>query len=498
MPRHRNPLPKPIENLRFSRSWPGGVPLPKAGEYRANSRWTYEEEEQLRKYYPLYGGHYCARLLGRTVGAIRIRGRDLGVQTGKSRRWSQKEIALLKKKMSRRSTPELMAMLGRTRDAVLMKARELGRHIGNKPWTKKDLALLRRKYGRVPVNELAKELARTVRALQTIASERGLTRRVKKTTPAMVKTIVAKAGKVNREVIARELGIGRDRVARIARERGRVSNDVWWQRIWTPEEDAYLRKHYSTDYMVDIARHLDRHVAALSSRTRKLGLAKQKGHRALESAWTKSEDARLRRLYDTHSYNAIADKLGRTRAMVARRVRKLGLRKAPEGRRPRKAFTPGEDAMLRRFHAMKKRPSSTEIAAIMDRPKTSIDRRFHSLGLKRDHLPSTKEQPWTPEENELLLKHHEGRSIDELARLLDRTPTSVRGRLRRLGIRRRQPAEHPARPWTDEQDTILRQAYRRIPAKQIAKRLDRSVKSIIHRAGRLGISESRGGRRKGE
>ncbi len=497
MSKRRNPLPTPLEDLRTSRSWPKGVPLPKAGEYRANSRWTYEDEETLRRFYPLYGGHYCARVLGRTVAAVRIRGRDLHIQTGKSRRWSKKEIALLKREMNRRSTSELVALTGRSSDSVLRKARELGRYVGARPWTKNERSRLRASYGRVPLKELAKELDRTTHAIESFASELGLTRKLKKTTPAMIKTVVSKVGRVKREVIASELGIGLGRVTRIAQREGQVYDKAWWQRKWTPEEDAYLSAHYSTDYMIDIARRLNRHVATCSSRARHLGLSKESGHRLLTSAWTSGEDTMLRKLYPTRSYDAIADKLNKTRAMVARRVKKLGLRKAPEGRKPWTMFTPEEDDMLRRFHAMEARPSSTEIAAIMDRPKSSIDRRFHMLGLKRDHLPSTKEKPWTPEEDALLRRSYRTRSTADLASELKRTVASVQTHLSKLRLRRRPPPEHAPRPWTDDEDAYLRQSYHKIPAKDIAEQFNRKVTAVIHRAARLGLAGPRGRRKKG-
>src|SRR3954468_7421794 len=89
-------LPKPIDDLRKSRYWPKNIPMPKAGAYSGGSRWTHEEERLLKRYYPLYGGRYCARLLGRSTAGIRMHARHLHLNSD-SRFWSEEDIARLKR-----------------------------------------------------------------------------------------------------------------------------------------------------------------------------------------------------------------------------------------------------------------------------------------------------------------------------------------------------------------------------------------------------------------
>jgi uncharacterized membrane protein len=67
------------------------------------------------------------------------------------------------------------------------------------------------------------------------------------------------------------------------------------------------------------------------------------------------------------------------------------------------------------------------------------------------------------------------------------TLPAVFQKARRMGLKLR-AAPHP---WTEEDDEFIRQNYRKIPTKEIAEKLNRSLDSIINRAGPLGISKGR-------
>jgi hypothetical protein len=56
-----------------------------------------------------------------------------------------------------------------------------------------------------------------------------------------------------------------------------------------------------------------------------------------------------------------------------------------------------------------------------------------------------------------------------------------------MGLRvRRTP-----KPWTEADDNFIRQNYRKIPTREIAATLDRSLDAVINRAGPLGISRKK-------
>lgn len=89
---------------------------------------------------------------------------------------------------------------------------------------------------------------------------------------------------------------------------------------------------------------------------------------------------------------------------------------------------------------------------------------------------------WTDDEYALLAEY-ESAPTAELARMLDRTPNTVRGKRRelRLGIVRWADGI-----WSDDEDAIVRETPH-LTAVQLAALLGRGVKSVEHRRSYLGI-----------
>ncbi len=89
-------------------------------------RWTQDEIESLRQYYPDYGVEYCADLLNRSHQAIKKRTSVLGLRTCFfPSTWTQNEISELKKYYSTRGGRYCAELLNKTRQTVYKKARKL-------------------------------------------------------------------------------------------------------------------------------------------------------------------------------------------------------------------------------------------------------------------------------------------------------------------------------------------------------------------------------------
>jgi hypothetical protein len=54
-----------------------------------------------------------------------------------------------------------------------------------------------------------------------------------------------------------------------------------------------------------------------------------------------------------------------------------------------------------------------------------------------------------------------------------------------MGLKLRQTP----RAWTEAEDEYMRQNYKKIPTREIAEKLNRSMDNVINRAGPLGISD---------
>lgn len=87
-------------------------------------------------------------------------------------------------------------------------------------------------------------------------------------------------------------------------------------------------------------------------------------------------------------------------------------------------------------------------------------------------------KPWTVEEEKFLRKHYrkDNRNyltVEALAFLLDRTPTSVVGKLGNLKLRQKRKGH-----WKDSELQFLADNYGRMPVEVIAKRLKRSTNAL--------------------
>lgn len=87
-------------------------------------------------------------------------------------------------------------------------------------------------------------------------------------------------------------------------------------------------------------------------------------------------------------------------------------------------------------------------------------------------------EPWTEEESEQVkLFYEDGKSIDDISQALQRTPRSVRMKLKAAGLYT--PANR-SRAWTTDDEETLKAMYRDgVSFEDMATQLDRSPKAVV-------------------
>lgn len=299
-------------------------------------------------------------------------------------------------------------------------------------------------------------------------------------------------------------------------------------RRWTAREDAGLTRLYRSGVPVrEIAERLARSEDAVNSRRRHLGLAARRER----ARWSSREDALLTAASASGlSASFVAERLGRPAGQIRWRRRALGLTSAPSrlysaeddealrlvlaregslellarrlGRTPdalrlrasklglyrpvrRRRWTPSEDAAIRDGY-----DSGLTCRAIArglpGRSSASVTARAGKLGL------ATHARRWTPADDRRLVRLAVSHPIDELSRLLGRTPDALRQRARGLGIRLLAggaPARSGTR-WTMAEDELLRLHAGLNPA-TLARLLDRSDRAVTIRLSALGLRAGR-------
>ena len=134
--------------------------------------------------------------------------------------------------------------------------------------------------------------------------------------------------------------------------------------------------------------------------------------------------------------------------------------------------------------------SPKEIAALLGRSTQSVLNRAHQLKLKAKRPPNRKYY-WTAERDALLKERYNSqtRRIDELARALPMYPRwAIKKRAAILGIAR---TKEPR--WTKRDKTFLAKWLAHRSVEWIAKRLNRTVTAVVLKAKRLKIKKSGAG-----
>ena len=200
-------------------------------------RWSQAEQARLRKLYGLRDDASIARDLNRPVASVRRMAEKLfplGTKTGP---WTAKEAVELKKYLGA-TTPEVIArILGRNLEEVNDRILELGRIKRGGAWSREETADFKRIYGTRTDEDLSRIFGRTEEEIRTFAAAHALAK--------------------DKAFLRKIQGESATRMPR-----------------WTNEELELLKREYSTQSNLEIARRLGRSVKSVVSKAHHLGLKK--------------------------------------------------------------------------------------------------------------------------------------------------------------------------------------------------------------------------------
>lgn len=217
-------------------------------------------------------------------------------------------------------------------------------------------------------------------------------------------------------------------------------------------------------------------------RSTKIGLGRASAPR--RGRWSQREQARLKELYGLRDDAAIARELKRPVASIRRMAEKLFTGPARSG-----PWTATEVMELRRYLGA---TSPEVIGRILGRPTDEVNERIFELGRikrggawQREELAEFKRIYGTRTDEDLSRLF--GRSIEEICQL-----SAEHGLCKDKAFVRKLRGEASTRMprWRAEELELLRASYGRDANLDIAKRLGRSVKSVVSKAHTLGLKKS--------
>jgi len=199
---------------------------------------------------------------------------------------------------------------------------------------------------------------------------------------------------------------------------------------WSNEEVEHLRRHYGLRTEERIARDLGRSVKSVGEMA-----AKVFESRTRRGAWSSDEIDQLKEYLGASTTEVIGRVLGRTVADVERQIEHLrGVRRS--GR-----WSHDEVQRLRRVYGQR---TDEDLAVILGRSVESIRRQAARYALAKDKAfvrklkgaSSTRMPRWTEKELELLRELYPAEANLEIARRLSRSVKSVVSKAHHLGLKK--------------------------------------------------------------
>jgi hypothetical protein len=288
-------------------------------------------------------------------------------------------------------------------------------------------------------------------------------------------------------------------------------------KLWTRQEETFLRGYYPTKGSRYVAKALGRTRASVLRHA--LGLGIDGRGNLPYRPFSPREIIFLKTNYPSRGSEYVAEKLGRTPSAIRRKAQSMRVE-----RKSALLWHPEEIKYLQRWYS-KKRPS--QIARRLDRTTLAVCVRARMLGLCRHHV-----RRWTDAEERFLRENYRTMTYKQIAGRLGRTVGSVTGKLH-VGLRLKKRSNHhwtaadkqrlsrwygrqPTRliatklgvtresarrmahyrgltaslapPYTEREKEFLRKNYVTIPNRELARRLNRSVGSIELMGKKLGLT----------
>ncbi|MBK0009953.1 MarR family transcriptional regulator [Bacillus sp. S35] len=144
------------------------------------------------------------------------------------------------------------------------------------------------------------------------------------------------------------------------------------QKLWTKEEDLFLKEQYGQMTFQEIGEHLNRSKESVNKRILRLNLRSEEN--CLHKKWTTEQDTFLKENIDIMNNRELGNHLGRSPSSVATRIKILKLTRRETLRR----WTEQEDEYLLKHYGSK---SLKHISIQLQRSIPALESRLNRLGL---------------------------------------------------------------------------------------------------------------------
>ncbi len=441
--------------------------------------WTEEEIATLKKYAKTCHYTELTKVLPRrTIGAITAKAYKLGIETiSDYAKIEDDKATFIKNNWLKMPATEIARQLKISTGVVYRYKRILG--LPNKgqqvKWTPEIISKIRKDAKKKTRNELAKKYKTTPSKISTLAKKHNielldakclwnesLDKELKKlisenlTTSEISSRMHIKASSIRTR--CKTLGLKLN------------SSKVGSSKRWTKDEVKLLISYSQEKTIEEIATILSRNEKQVYDKARKLGitLTSSKNHQ-----WTEEETETLIKLHHKYELHIIAKVMERSEETIKNKAREL---KLPLKLKERKAWTPKEEEKL---IAYAENYTMKEIAILLDRSVSSINGKLKYIGV----TAKKSSKFWTPEEIKTLTELASSYEPIEISNLMNKSYESVYYKLQELGIKAK---NNTNRVWNEDESNLLLELLTTYSSFEVAAILNRSEEAVVVRAIRLG------------
>lgn len=223
------------------------------------------------------------------------------------------------------------------------------------------------------------------------------------------------------------------------------------QKIWTDEEDNYIKENFGNVTFSEMAKHLCCAINTVQNRAISLGLDVKK---KTAKRWTDEEIELLKLMSTKYLNKTIARKLGRSLQEVNKKARLLGIElifKRPVWKKWKIKF-------------LKENLNSMSLTQIAEQ----LEVNYYQIMEKVDELDLTyNSNRWTPEEEQILIELSSKCYIREIAKVLNRTEGAIISKANKMGL----DYITLSRKYTQEELDFIKNNWGVIPVTDMARTL---------------------------
>ncbi|MBE6160458.1 MAG: hypothetical protein E7157_05390 [Lactobacillales bacterium] len=388
-----------------------------------SDRWTKEEEEKLREYSKKYVTKTIAKKLNRSYIAVQKKAVKLGIELRSTPDpWKKWMVEYLKENINQKSIGEIESVIGLSYYQIISKCKELGIEYKKTLWTEEEIAILREYAPKCHYTELVKVLpGRSIGA------------------------ITAKAYELEIETISEYVKLNEEQI-------------------------EYIKKYWGKKHATEIARNLKISTGVLYRYKKELELPDI----GQQIKWNEEKIEKLRLLAKTKYISELAEIFKTSNSQISRIASKNNIELLDK----KKVWNDQLEEEL--IKLVKENLSIKEISEKMNLKANIIRTKIKKLGLTNDIL--VKEEIWTEEKIEELLRLVDTNSIDEIANIIGVSRNQVSKKLKELNIYKKNN-----RFWTEEDSEKLI-SLKEYDVFMICKIMNKSEATIKEKAKVLGIT----------